>query len=68
MTPEGALIINNIQSLDQGTYTCIVENTVGRTEASAIVRVVCKFTNWPNSKRSYISVQSDIFHLCCLMN
>ena len=70
MTPEGALIINNIQSLDQGTYTCIVENTVGRTEASASVRVVCKFTNWPNSKRSisYISVQSDIFHLCCLMN
>ena len=45
MTPKGALIINNVQSLDQGTYTCIVENTVGRTEASAIVRVVCKFTN-----------------------
>ena len=46
MTPKGALIIKNIEDSDQGTYTCIVENTVGRTEASAIVRIVCKFSKF----------------------
>ena len=40
ITPQGALVIRNVQSAHQGTYTCIAENALGSVEASADVLIL----------------------------
>ena len=40
IAPEGSLTISNVQTIHEGTYTCVVENAMGRIEASADIWLV----------------------------
>lgn len=42
VTKESTLSFTNIQTSDQGSYTCQAENSVGASTQSKILNVVCK--------------------------
>ena len=41
--PDGKLVFSNIKIEDGGYYTCVAENSAGRSEASTIIVVEGKY-------------------------
>lgn len=49
MSPDGSLLIYDVQETDAGNYTCVAENEAGTTNETMYLNVGCKFSDYPES-------------------